>query len=207
MADSTIKQVTVSAEAASSIGGTRKRRRRATAGETSKAPRIEKDGHKGGGSPGTVVQVEASKPPASAPAPTAVVQRSEASELRAQPIASTPAPAKGGAVKVILEKSKKKTRVLLAPAKIRKLPGLPGAPVAKPEKTRKVAKKVRMSLTGFGKRVGRAQTIRHEAKKETFEQVKKHLVEAKLIKPDSKAPEGVLRQMYADYMMLKKRAL
>jgi len=37
--------------------------------------------------------------------------------------------------------------------------------------------------------------------------VKKTLVEAKLIKADSKAPESVLRAMYADYMMLKNRAL
>lgn len=206
MADPTIKQVMVTAEAASTIGGTRKRRRRTTAGETSKAPRVEKDGHKGGGSPGTLVQIEANKGPPSAVA-TAVVQRSEASELQKIPTNSTPAPIMGGAqakVKVILEKSKKKTKVLLAPARVKKLPG---APATKPEKTRKMAKKVRMSLTGFGKRVGRAQTIRHEAKKETFEQVKKHLVDAKLIKPESKAPETVLRQMYADYMMLKNRAL
>jgi hypothetical protein len=46
-----------------------------------------------------------------------------------------------------------------------------------------------------------------DAKKQKLEDVKKILVDAKLIKADSKAPEGVLRQMYADYMTLKNRAL
>jgi hypothetical protein len=64
-----------------------------------------------------------------------------------------------------------------------------------------------MSLNGFGKRVTRANTIRVDAKKQKIEDVKKILVEAKLIKAESKAPEGVLRQMYADYMTLKNRAL
>jgi hypothetical protein len=70
-----------------------------------------------------------------------------------------------------------------------------------------VAKKIRVSLHGLNKRVTRANTIRKEATKQPIEAVKKTLVTAKLIKPDSKAPEDILRKMYADYMMLKNRAL
>ena len=179
-----------------------------------------------GGSPGTIVQIQANRPP-NAIVPPADFQKSTETALAKTTTDSAPAPAlrglpalSGGAattatpvpvttggakpVKVILEKKKKGTRVVLGPTKVKKLNTLV-APVV--NKTRKVAKKIRMSLNGFGKRVTRAHTIRVEAKKQKIEDVKKILVEAKLIKADSKAPEAVLRQMYADYMMLKNRAL
>ena len=108
---------------------------------------------------------------------------------------------KGGVkpVKVVLgPKAKVTTKVVLEPAKAKK---------TVPMKTRKIAKKIRMSLEGFGKRVTRANHIRQDAKKQSLDEIKKTLVEAKLIKETSKAPEGVLREMYSNYMMLKKRAL
>ena len=64
-----------------------------------------------------------------------------------------------------------------------------------------------MSLSGFGKRVTRANSIKKEANQLNIDELKKQLVEAKLIKDNSKAPETVLRHMYADYMTLKSRAL
>ena len=171
--------------------------------------KVEHDGtpQKGGTSPGTIVQIQANKAP-NAITPPADFQKSTETALAKTTTESAPAPVTqtGGAkpVKVILEKKKKGTRVVLGPTKVKKLNSIV-APVV--NKTRKVAKKIRMSLNGFGKRVTRAQKIRVDAKKQTIEDVKKILVEAKLIKADSKAPEGVLRQMYADYMMLKNRAL
>lgn len=195
-------------------GGTRKRRKRSTAKtETLKVGKDETQ--KGGTSPGTIVQIQANKMPNSTAPPAPQFQNSSSTALAKTTTDSSPAPVlKGGAVpekkkdvKVILEK-KKTTRVVLSPTKVKKIPGV-ATPVslAAPSKTRKVAKKIRMSLNGFGKRVTRANTIRQDAKKQSVEEVKKILVEAKLIKADSKAPEGVLRQMYADYMMLKNRAL
>ena len=139
------------------------------------------------------------------------VQKSSDLALAKVTTESQPAPVQAGGkapvkpVKVILEKKKKATRVVLAPTKVKKLNPTPSTSQA--SKTRKVARKIRMSLNGFGKRVTRANTIRVDAKKQKLEDVKKTLVEAKLIKTDSKAPEGVLRQMYSDYMMLKNRAL
>jgi hypothetical protein len=166
---------------------------------------------KGGTSPGTTLQIQANRAPGGAEPPPAAFKNSTDTALAKTTTDSSPAPAQGvvqvaGAkpVKVILEKKKKATRVVLAPTKVKKLN--PTAP-ATPAKTRKVAKKIRMSLNGFGKRVTRATTIRVDAKKQKIDDVKKILVEAKLIKADSKAPEGVLRQMYADYMTLKNRAL
>ena len=198
-----VKQVIVTAESFKT-GGTRKRRSSARKGEETR--RIHKEQH-GGTSPGTVVALAASRGPITANAP--VVKASNALDLVKATTNSTPAPfTQGGSktpqapVKVVLAVGKKKSRVILSPAKVKKLPGAP-----QQAKTRKVAKRIRMSLNGFGKRVTRANHIRHEAKKQTIEEVKKALIEAKLIKVDSKAPEAVLRQMLSDYMMLKNRAL
>ncbi len=223
MSDPNIKQLTVTGNAAESFlnRGSRKRRR-SSANKTQRQDgpvqaRKQEEPQKGGTSPGTIVQVQANRAPdAPALGPDAVSQAkaSNSSALAKTTTNSSPAPTQPGSetkdqvggkkpVKVILAQGKKKgTKVILSPAKVRKLP----APSEK-AKTRKVAKKIRMSLNGFGKRVTRANTIRKEATKQPIAEVKKTLVTAKLIKPDSKAPEDILRKMYADYMMLKNRAL
>ena len=227
MSDPNIKQLVVTGGAAESFlnKGSRKRRR-SSANKTQKADgpvqaRKAEEPQKGGTSPGTIVQIQANKAPdAPALGPDAVSQAkaSNSSALAKVTTDSSPASASsvpmtvqakdqvGGkkAVKVILAQGKKKpTRVILSPAKVKKLPGTS----SEKAKTRKVAKKIRMSLNGFGKRVTRANHIRKEATKQPIAEVKKTLVSAKLIKADSKAPEDILRKMYADYMMLKNRAL
>jgi hypothetical protein len=101
-------------------------------------------------------------------------------------------------MKVVLAAAKKKERVVLAPAK-----------VTTPGKTRKVsrAKKVRVTISNLSKKIDKAKEIRKTASDSTVDEVKKALHKAGLIKADSKAPETMLRQMYADYMTLKGRAL
>jgi uncharacterized ParB-like nuclease family protein len=220
MSDPNIKQLTVTGNAAESFlnKGSRKRRRSSANKTQRKDGPVQAHKQEGGTSPGTIVQIQANKAPdAPALGPDAISQAkaSNSSALAKTTTNSTPATVSqsvtetkdqvGGKkpVKVILAQGKKKgTKVILSPAKVRKLP----APSEK-AKTRKVAKKIRMSLNGFGKRVTRANTIRKEATKQPIAEVKKTLVTAKLIKPDSKAPEDILRKMYADYMMLKNRAL
>lgn len=225
MSESTTKVFTITGGAASAMGGTRKRRK--TKRSTAETMKVGKDQH-GGTSPGTSLQVEANRAPGGGELTSVPFQKSTGGELAKTSTESSPAPVQAGGkpaaklvpkplpplaqeggakpVKVILEKKKKGTRVVLAPTKVKKLNPLPSGSSPKSQ-TRKVAKKIRMSLNGFGKRVTRANTIRVDAKKQKVEDVKKTLVEAKLIKETSKAPEGVLRQMYADYMMLKNRAL
>ena len=209
MSDTGVKTFTLTGEAAAGVGGTRKRKKRSTA----KMETVKMDHHElpqrqqGGTSPGTTLQIEANKMPNTVTPPPAFTA-SSGTALAKTTTDSSPAPVAqtgGKPVKVVLEKKKKVTRVVLNPTKVKKLPGVASAAPA--QKTRKVAKKIRMSLQGFGKRVTRANTIRVEAKKQSVDDVKKTLVEAKLIKADSKAPESVLRTMYADYMMLKNRAL
>jgi hypothetical protein len=166
----------------------------------------------GGGatSPGTLQQLAASHIPGSnsskavgAIAPLTVAQ---ATIGKVAPAAANDpvvlAPAKGGATtdaKVTLVKSRKAARrVMLAAAK-------PSTTTAAPR--RKTAKKLKVSLSGLGKRLHHARTIRKGASKKSLDEIKKALTEAKLVKPDTKAPEDILRQMYADYMTLRKKAL
>lgn len=120
-------------------------------------------------------------PPAPAPAP--VVPPPQQSNI--------PPALRGGAkTKVVLEPPKKTAAKL----------------VASKSKTRK-AKKIRVSLTGLGKRITRHKKIQKEARSHSIEEIKKTLIAAKLIKPESKAPESILRQIYADYQTLKNKAL
>jgi hypothetical protein len=118
-----------------------------------------------------------------------------------------PAPLTGGVigtkpVKVVLGPKAAKSQVILTPKK-----PVTVATATATSRTRKHAKKIRMSLGGFGKRVTRANKIRFDAKKQGIEEIKKILKEAKLVKETTAAPESVLRAMYSDYMMLKGRAL
>jgi hypothetical protein len=118
-------------------------------------------------------------------------------------------------VKVILDKTNHKTRkLILAPKKVIKLPPGPlvrgtGEAVKKYShaKTQKVAKRIRVSVSGLNKRVNRAKTIKKESQVMPIEKLKKELETAGLIKAGSKAPETILRQMYTDFQVLKQRAL
>jgi hypothetical protein len=101
-----------------------------------------------------------------------------------------PATMLGGKAKVILEPPKKTAAKL----------------VASKSKTRK-SRKIRVSLSGLGKRITRHKKIQKDARVSSIEEIKKTLVAAKLIKPESKAPETMLRQIYADYQTLKNKAL
>lgn len=121
--------------------------------------------------------------PAAAPAPTPSTPT---------PLVRTNIPPAmlGGKAKVILEPPKKTAAKL----------------VASKSKTRK-SRKIRVSLSGLGKRITRHKKIQKDARVSSIEEIKKTLVAAKLIKPESKAPETMLRQIYADYQTLKNKAL
>jgi len=128
-------------------------------------------------------------PPTPAPAPVPIP--APATPMPPPHMNNIPPALRGGAkTKVVLEPPKKTAAKL----------------VASKSKTRK-AKKIRVSLTGLGKRITRHKKIQKEARSHSIEEIKKILVAAKLIKPESKAPESILRQIYADYQTLKNKAL
>ena len=151
----------------------------------------------GGTSPGTTVQLAASR----VPGDTAIADPVGVDS----PLTAVGAPLQEGAakkdvpMKVVLAAAKKKKAVILAAAK----------PKLGESKTRKVSKtkKVRVTISNLGKKINKAKEIRKAASDTSIEGIKKELQKAALIKPGSKAPDAMLRQLYADFMMLKGRAL
>ena len=199
MAD-TIKKFRITGEAAKSLSTEpRKTRRRGRQ-------------QKGGQAP---VQVSRLDAPSFTPLPHAPAALAPAAPAASLPVA--PVEQHGGRkdVKVILDKTNHKTRkLILAPKKVIKLPPGPlakgtGEAVKKYShaKTQKVARRIRVSVSGLNKRVNRAKTIKKESQVMPIEKLKKELETAGLIKTGSKAPETILRQMYTDFQVLKQRAL
>ena len=209
MSDPNIKQVKIVGAGAASLGdssmegGTRKKGGRSGRSKTQKL----KVGMEGAGStsPGTLVQLTASHIPgeSSAPAPVGVNSKLTEAGAPLQVTQGSVAAHEGGAkadVKVVLEAAKKKKgKLILAAAR----------PAAPPAKTRKIikTKKVRVTISNLGKKIKKAKDIRKAATESSLEHIKKELTKAGLIKASSKAPEDILRQMYADFETLKGRAL
>jgi hypothetical protein len=122
------------------------------------------------------------------------------------PLTATGSPVGGASakadIKVVLAAPKKKAaKLILKPAK--------QAVAASAAKTRKVShsKKVRVTISSLSKKIHQAKDIRKKATDSTITDVRKSLEKAGLIKVGSKAPDTMLRQLYADYMTLKGRAL
>jgi hypothetical protein len=176
-------------------GGDGKSRKRGGAKSQRKTFKVGQEGA-GSTSPGTLVQLDASRVPGNPAAPVEPVGVD--SPLTAVGAALQTAGKKDVPVKVVLAAAKKKSSVVLAAAK----------PKVE-SKTRKVSrsKKVRVTISNLGKKINKAKEIRKAATDTSIEDIKKALEKGGLIKKESKAPHAMLRQLYADYMMLKGRAL
>jgi len=156
-----------------------------TVGKKRRTSRKQQGGTEGNNVPPPPPLLAPAAAPAAAPAPA------PAPAVPPPQQSNIPPALRGGAkTKVVLEPPKKTAAKL----------------VASKSKTRK-AKKIRVSLTGLGKRITRHKKIQKEARSHSIEEIKKTLIAAKLIKPESKAPESILRQIYADYQTLKNKAL
>lgn len=160
----------------------------------------------GGTSPGTLVSLQASSAPSlpgtppPQPVPTTGLKTNLESPAPVSALTQPTIPTQGG--------SKQKAKLILEPAQKKKEGMKLAAPKAKHQanQTRK-SRRIRVSISGLGKRMTRHKKIQKEAKAVPIEQIKKKLIEVKLIKADSKAPEQILRQIYADYETLKNKAL
>lgn len=195
---SDIKQISLTGVAADSYvnkGSRRRSRKNQTAG---------------GSTQGAVVQLQSTSSSSESSTATAIIEGvnpSRAAETAASVTAPTTITSQtGGKTKVILKAPTKKTsKVVLAVSKV---------PVIKPaklesnnKKTRKSSKKILFSLKNLRKKLSAAKTIKKHSEEKPIEEIKKILVQAKLIKHDSKAPESMIRQIYNDYMSLKHKAL
>ena len=200
MSDPNIKEIKLVSSGTQKGGRTRKAAKNPS--KKFEMPTITKVGG-GSTSPGTATQLISSHVP-NAPGSKPLEPVGVNSGLTQ---AGTPAQ-KGGSsaaanpVKVVLGALKKNAKVVLAAAKD-KLKDFLHAPTRK----NKAARKVHVSMVALSRKIGKAKDIRIKAAEDKIDDVKKALHKAGLIKGDSKAPEMMLRQMYADFMMLKKRAL
>jgi len=108
----------------------------------------------------------------------------------------------GKQIKVELKKKVVHKPVHLQPKK----PDAPKASIGKKNPTRKV-RKVVLGVSSLHKRMTRAKKVHKKMKDMPLDKLKELLVSKKLIKPTSKAPESVLRQIAADSHILTDKAL
>lgn len=197
---STLKQIQITGGAAEDYSsmktGKRKRTSRKARKEDQELITTGVVKHTGGTSPGTLVALQASHVPTDPAAPTP--KPIETTGLKVNP--EGPAPVSGGKPKLVLEPKKKEESRQLPKLKL-------DAPKKRPTTATRKARKIRVSLTNLNKRITRHKKIQKEAKVVPIDQIKKALVDAKLIKQETKAPDNILRQIYADYQALKNKAL
>jgi hypothetical protein len=139
-----------------------------------------------GGNTGAIVNLAST----SAPGPTA--GSVPPAPLVSGVSAGQPAPIGGG----VTLAPKRKSRISLKPKK-----GLP-TPGSKPV-THK-ARKINFGSKGVTARLMRAKKVKKDSMALPLAQVKSALERAKVIKKTSKAPEHMLRNMYADLLITKK---
>lgn len=100
----------------------------------------------------------------------------------------------GGSQRVELKAPRHKTRVALrAPRKLRTLEASLGG--AKTHKVRKIG----LSLKKISKKLRKAHKTAKKAAVMSIDTIKSTLIKAGLLKGGSKAPDALLRKMYADY--------
>ena len=208
--DSSTKTVKITANAAESLspsnyeeavapeqkGG--RTRKNARGNSHNRRVNVQKEG--GAMSPGTLDQLVSSRAPGTTDSSQAVGASSKMTEEAATIGKVAPAAPTGGAKepKVHLTKTQKKSKVVLAPSSTKKM---------KAETKKKVAKMLKMNLSGFTRRLKKASGIHKSAKEKTIDEIKQTLIKMELITKDTKAPEDVLRQIYSDVETMKKRAL
>ncbi len=84
----------------------------------------------------------------------------------------------------------------------------PGAtPVPADGPSNKKQRKVTLGIQHLKRRVTKARRLNKITKALSLDQIKKELLAAKIIKEDSKAPEAILRQMYADAKLITTKSL
>jgi len=110
-------------------------------------------------------------------------------------------PSGGGSTRVVLNKrASVKTKVLLK--KKLMVQSVAGKPIVKTSgKSRKI------TVKHVGNKIRKTRHAVKHAKELPLDKLRAHLIEKKLIKSNSKAPESVLRQIYADSLIVSKKTL
>ena len=102
-------------------------------------------------------------------------------------------------IRVELKKRESAKKVKLHPKKESK-------PIPKKSLTKK-SRKITLGVASLHKRMTRAKKVQHTMKAMPIDKLKKLLIQKKLIKPTSKAPESILRQIAADSQIMEGKSL
>jgi CCR4-NOT transcriptional regulation complex NOT5 subunit len=102
-------------------------------------------------------------------------------------------------IRVELKKRESAKKVKLHPKKESKS-------VPKKSLTKK-SRKITLGVASLHKRMTRAKKVQHTMKAMPIDKLKKLLIQKKLIKPTSKAPESILRQIAADSQIVEGKSL
>lgn len=136
-------------------------------------------------------------------APTEVPPRIHAGNQSNQIAAPTSEyKAQGGdkSIKVELKKKATAKKVKLHPKKVEE--------VKTPKKNQtKKSRKITLGIASLHKRVSRAKKVHQTMKHMPLDTLKKLLIQKKLIKPTSKAPESILRQIAVDSHIVEGKSL
>ena len=138
-------------------------------------------------------------PPVSTASPT--IRRENAPPEPVQPMIQDGGDDKK--IKVELKKKQATKKVQLHPKKDEPQK----VPVAKKTETRKKNRRVLLGVSSLHKRMTRAKKMQKTVKEMPLDKLKEELLKKKLIKPTSKAPESVLRQIATDAQIVEGKAL
>ena len=108
-----------------------------------------------------------------------------------------------------LVKPEIQTNVILNPPKqsrVKLQPKVHSVKHIEPNTTRK-ARRIKLNVSNLTHRFTRAKKVKDDTQKKPMESVRDYLVQKGVIQAKSKAPEKMLRSMYADFMLLKDQAL
>jgi len=197
---SDIKTFTITKEAAKAVGvgGTRKRR----ANSKQKAPLPEEDFSRKPHGPIHIQKHGGSSVPALAPSPSPAVTAPVAPAASVAPAVTATAtsggrPAQGGSheqEKNVRVELKKKTEVKSVHLR-------PKSDAPKKVQTKRRSK-LTLGISSLRKRITRAKHIHRNVKNMPLDKLKEELIKKNLIRPTSKAPESVLRQIARDSQMV-----
>ncbi len=196
--DPNVKSITLTGGAAQPEGHKRRR------GHSRRTARTKQDGGfalpSESNSKVTVLQQLASSiPPAVTSAPSLI----SAAAAIAAPGSQT-----GGGnkqkVNLVPAKNKNKTRVLLAPKGITAPQAMSGG--AHSHAKTKKQKKLSLRVSNIRRKVASTRKHIHASTSLPIDKVRKELVDAKLLNPASKAPEALIRKIYADYKITTNKA-
>jgi hypothetical protein len=210
------KTVTISGLAAESLGGGKQKKPRQT--RKSKGGDLPSDSSPSSPSPSStlphVIHVSTSPPPnitkvgisgQPVPSSTSTIPASPhvtTTSPHTLPIQSeSPATSQGGKIRVELKKKPQTKKVQLHPKKAE----APKTPLKKMQT--KKNRKVLLGVSSLHKRMTRAKKVHTAIKAMSLEKLKALLLSKKLIKPTSKAPESVLRQIASDAGIVEQNAL